>query len=134
MQRLTWPATQVDGGTSNGRCRQFPAAKCRKLAALLIDDVGQQAHLTDSSWPGEPILQQLHSVFCQDGFWMKLHPLDVQFTVADAHDLTGFCPRSDLQASGDRIRIDHERVIPRRNHGPGKVVEYTLAFMKNFAG
>ena len=65
---------------------------------------------------------------------MKLHALDVELAVAQAHDLALGGPRADLEARRERRALDDERVVARRLEGAGEPREEAAAVVQDGRG
>src|SRR5690606_2741860 len=64
------------------------------------------------------VAQQVVAMAGEDRLRMELHALDVEFAMAQPHDLVDrtvgvFGPRGDLEASRQRLALDHQRVVTR---------------------
>lgn len=55
----------------------------------------------------QKVPQHLVTLFSQNGFRVKLHPLDRQCLVPHAHDLAIFRPSGDLQAIRQAFTLNH---------------------------
>src|SRR5690606_11438199 len=59
----------------------------------------------------QEIAQQRVAVLGENRFGVELHALDAQLAMAQAHDLAVVGPRSDLEAVGQRLALDRQRVV-----------------------
>src|SRR5258706_15805338 len=64
-----------------------------------------------------------------DRFGMKLHALNEQGLVPQAHHLALRGARAHFETLGDRIRIDDQRMIAHRLEGIGHAREYRASIM-----
>src|SRR5687768_12307534 len=67
----------------------------------------------------------------EDALRVKLHAPDWQVFVPDTHDLSLVRLCRHLQAIGNRIALDHERMIARGGEGIGHVREQITAIVLN---
>src|SRR5207342_703233 len=75
----------------------------------------------------------------QDRLGMELHALDRMLAMAQAHDLVERAifivgPRGDLEAVGQGVARDHQRVVPRRFIGIRQSGEYALPAVADARG
>src|SRR5690606_6404341 len=80
----------------------------------------------------QEVLEQCVAVLGEDRFGMELHALDRMRAVAQAHDLLEravlvFGPGGDLEAAGQRVALDHQRVVARGLVAVGQSREHALS-------
>src|SRR5690606_3620943 len=68
----------------------------------------------------QEIAQQRVAVLGEDRFGVELHALDAQLAMAQAHDLAVVGPRGDLEAVGQRLALDRQRVVADRGERVGQ--------------
>ncbi len=61
----------------------------------------------------EEISQQLVPLFAENTLRVELHPFEIPFTMANAHDLLRLAPGGHLKAVGQRRRVNHQRMVAR---------------------
>ena len=71
----------------------------------------------------QEVLEQVVTAFGQDGFGVELHALDGQRLVADAHDFAVVGPRGDVEAVGQRLALDGQRMVTGAGQRVGQALE-----------
>src|SRR5262245_18687230 len=83
----------------------------------------------------QEVRQQPGSFDGEETFGMELDALHGSMgrsvAESEAHDLISLGPRADFKFIGQRIAIDDERVIPRRDKGIGQILEDAAAIVMN---
>src|SRR5574343_868689 len=88
---------------SSWKISRCSIARCRASWAVM--------GLAVSDSTNQEIFQHGVAVLGQDGFGVELHPLDVELSVAHAHDLAVVGPGGDLQAGRAALALDGQRVV-----------------------